>query len=216
MNMEKTTLEDLKNALIFSAGRIVESEPMLTELDTKIGDGDHGFAMKSGFEGVREMLGKKFFETSDMLLKETGITLLKIMGGTSGVIFGTLFIGGLQKIAGKKEMTAEDWDAYLTGGKDAIARRGKTSRGDKTMFDALAEACDRFHLAASEKKPLEECFASAAEGAEYGMEQTKTMISRKGRSKHFGNSTMNYPDAGALSTSIFFRGLSDYFNQSSR
>ena len=95
------TAGQLQEALLHVCDVIIDSEQMLTQLDTIIGDGDHGIGMKTGFLALRAMLRKQQFTDAYTLMKESGMTLIKVMGGTSGVIYGTLFIGGLSALEGK-------------------------------------------------------------------------------------------------------------------
>ena len=100
--MRELTVEQFREALIHVADRIVAAEPRLTELDCIIGDGDHGFGMKTGFTALAETLATDRSDDFFELLRNTGITLIRVMGGASGVIFGTLFIGGLEQVRRQK------------------------------------------------------------------------------------------------------------------
>ncbi len=209
--MNTITTAQLQEALLHACDVVIDAEGMLTNLDTIIGDGDHGIGMKTGFSAVRTMLQDKQFETADALMRETGMMLLKVMGGTSGVIYGTLFIGGHQALKDKDPVTVQDFAGYIDLGTQAIARRGKVSKGDKTMYDALSAARDAMVQAAREGADVSEFFRAGAEGAEQGAEATKPMQSRIGRSKNFRDRTVGHPDSGAVSTSLIFRALADYF-----
>ena len=46
--MEKLSIEQVKEMLIYVADRIIENKPYLTEIDSAIGDGDHGIGMAGG------------------------------------------------------------------------------------------------------------------------------------------------------------------------
>ena len=138
--------------------------------------------------------------------------LIKVMGGTSGVIFGTMFIGGLSAVKDKDPITVQDFAQYIDQGTKAISVRGKVDRGAKTMYDALAEARDSMLNAAAQDADVHAFFLAGAEGAERGAEATKPMQSRMGRSKNFRDRTVGHPDSGAVSTSLIFRALSDYFS----
>ena len=213
--MDTVTTALLQKALSHVCARIVDAEQMLTELDTIIGDGDHGIGMRTGFSALSQVLSSQTFEKPYDLLRESGMTLIKVMGGTSGVIFGTLFIGGLHGLTDKTELTVRDLADYFEGGREAIARRGKVDRGDKTMYDALADACDALRAAADEGLSVEEAFGRTAGAAKSGAEKTKDMLSRKGRSKNFRDKTLGHPDSGAVSTSIIFEALAEAFTEAS-
>lgn len=213
--MNRADISALKRAMITAADDIVAAEPELTRIDMVIGDGDHGIGMRTGFSALSQVLSSQTFEKPYDLLRESGMTLIKVMGGTSGVIFGTLFIGGLHGLTDKTELTVRDLADYFEGGREAIARRGKVDRGDKTMYDALADACDALRAAADEGLSVEEAFGRTAGAAKSGAEKTKDMLSRKGRSKNFRDKTLGHPDSGAVSTSIIFEALAEAFTEAS-
>ena len=209
--MNTITAPMLQQALLLVCDRIIDAEPMLTELDTIIGDGDHGIGMSKGFTALSALLRRENFSDPALLLRETGMTLLKVMGGTSGVIFGTMFVGGIHAVTGKDTLSVRDLAMYFHLGTAAIAKRGKVARGDKTMYDALIEASETLDRAAEETDDIAYAFSLAADAAEAGAEKTKEMLSRKGRSKNFRDRTLGHPDSGAVSTSIIFRALADAF-----
>ena len=193
--MRTLQVAQLQAALIAAGGLIIESEPLLTELDTAIGDGDHGIGMRAGFSALREALGNNQYEDIYALMRDAGLTLVKTMGGASGVIFGTLFIAG-----------------YFEAGAASIAKRGRTEPGDKTMLDALLPAVEAMRQRRLETDDAGLVLQAAYAGALQGVENTKAMISRKGRSKNFREKTLGLPDPGAISLSLIFKGMSDSVN----
>ena len=89
-------LTETREMLLYTAEKMVSSEPMLTELDLKIGDGDHGLGMQRGFAAVRDLLSSNDFSPKDVgeLFLTAGTKMMSSMGGASGAIFGTLFRSG--------------------------------------------------------------------------------------------------------------------------
>lgn len=205
--MNSITQNDLKQALIHICDLIVLSEPMLTELDTIIGDGDHGYGMKDGFGELKKTLARTEFPDVFELLKASGLELVKTMGGASGVIFGTLLTGGLSSISNRDNFLAKDLMTFFDESAKTIARRGRTKPGDKTMLDALLEAVEAMRQTLKRSDKIEDVLLSAYQGALKGVEDTKSMTPKKGRSKNFREQAIGLPDPGAVSTSIFFKGL---------
>jgi dihydroxyacetone kinase-like protein len=180
---------------------------MLTELDSIIGDGDHGYGMRDGFSELRNYLSDQEFDSIYELLRNSGLELVKTMGGASGVIFGTLFIGGLSMTSDKSELKAIDVVKFFDESAKSISRRGRTHAGDKTMLDALLPAVEAMYQTLAISDRVTDIFAAAYEGALAGVEETKTMVPRLGRSKNFRDKALGLPDPGAVSTSIIFKGL---------
>ncbi len=209
MTMKNTALHisRLSEMLLSASERIVQSEAELTRLDSVIGDGDHGVGMRDGFTEVKHVLENSEFEDAYSLMREVGITLVKTMGGASGVIFGTLFISGCTALSGKQYVNADELIDFFDAGARTIAKRGRTAAGDKTMLDALLPAVEAMRKARVASDDVEAVMNAAYEGACAGAEATKGMISRKGRSKNFREKTLGVVDPGAVSLSIIFGGM---------
>lgn len=198
---------DLKTAMINACEAIIAAEPELTRIDSVIGDGDHGLGMKTGFTVLRENLAETSFPTPYALFHAVGLCLVKSMGGSSGVLFGTLFISGLDAIQDKEALTAADMAAFLTKGIQGVMRRGRAKPGDKTMVDALLPAQAEMELALKSTDDIGQILTAAETGALKGVEATKNMLSRLGRSKNFREQALGWPDPGAISVSILLGGL---------
>lgn len=207
--MEYLDLDDLQTALIAISARIVESESRLTELDTIIGDGDHGYGMRDGFSALSKLLRSNSYPDIFSLLKASGIQLLREMGGASGVIFGTMFTGGHEAVKGKTQLNADDLISYFDQGAKAIMRRGRSAAGDKTMLDALLASVEAMRKKRESTADVKEILRAAADGAKKGAEATKHMLPKTGRSKNFREQALGYPDPGAVSVSIIFEAFYD-------
>ncbi len=125
---------DYKNAremILFCADEIIKNRPLLTEIDSKIGDGDHGIGMALGMTKVKEKL-EAMQECKDIytLFAECGKAMLMSMGGASGVIFATMFMGGAKGKAPSEVMTVKEFAAMMAGGLEAVKMRRKWAGAD--------------------------------------------------------------------------------------
>ena len=202
--MECLNTKTMKAMIENAATAIIGSEPYLTEIDRKIGDGDHGTAMQRGFVAVKQMLLLVDSRYMDNLLYQTGIELIKSMGGASGVIFGTMFIGGIQKIPHSESVSAEQLSSYFKCGEIEIERRGRSGPGQKTMLDALCPACEAMQKYVQSNGDVLGLFAEAASAAKCGVDTSRYLKPMRGRSRNFDVCAMGIPDPGAVSTSIIF------------
>jgi dihydroxyacetone kinase-like protein len=205
--MDALTTGQLQSALICAAERIIAAEKYLTEMDTVIGDGDHGTGMKSGFTALARQLSENTYECPYDLLHASGLCLVRTMGGASGVLFGTLLIGGLDAVRGAKALSAGQMVSFFAGSIQAIQRRGRTGPGDKTMVDALVPALQAMERELTQSGQAERILEAAFKGALQGVEDTKAMLPRAGRAKNFRDKAVGYPDPGAISVSIILKGL---------
>lgn len=207
--MKTLNVEQTQEMIEHVCDAIIESKPYLTEVDSKIGDGDHGIGMAGGMQKAKEELRlKKPFTDINGIFKTTGMAMLNSMGGASGVIFGSMFLGG---IMGKESITALSSSVLaelMRGSLTAIMQRGKAQVGDKTMVDALAPAVEA--LEESRGEDLETALEKAVQAAEWGVEETKKYVAKFGRAKSLMERAVGYQDAGATSVSIIFRAMYEY------
>jgi dihydroxyacetone kinase-like protein len=187
-----------------------DQKAYLTELDSAIGDADHGANMARGMDAVMAKLGGDAAPSSaEDLFKSVGMTLVSSVGGASGPLYGTFFLK-LATAAGDADvLEGTTLAAALRAGLDGIVARGRAEPGDKTMVDALGPALDALDTALSSGTPLGDAAASAAEAAESGRDATEPMLARKGRASYLGERSIGHVDPGSASTALLFRALAD-------
>lgn len=196
----------LVSAWIARFGEIIEDRAdYLTKLDSPIGDADHGANMLRGMTAA--VPAAENAPTIDAQLKAVGMAMLSKVGGTSGPLYGTLFLKAAMTLGQRAEVAPSEFAAALRTGADALAFRGKAEPGDKTMVDALAPA-----VAALEAHVAED-FAAAAEAAhraaDEGRAATTDMVARKGRASYLGERSVGHTDPGATSATYLFQALAE-------
>lgn len=182
------------------AAIVAENKDYLTELDSAIGDADHGINMNRGFKAV---VAKKLeYADKDIgtIFKTIGMTLLSTVGGAGGPLYGTLFLRAGMATAGKMELTLEEWAAAVDAAVQGVVMRGKAELGDKTMVDALTPALDALRLAVTNGTSLREALLESAEAARRGMVATIPLVARKGRASYLGERSAGHQDPGATSS----------------
>ncbi len=182
-------------------GKVIEEQKdYLTELDSVIGDADHGANMHRGFQAVLPKIASAEDKDIGMILKTAGMTLLSTVGGAGGPLYSTLFIKAGNTLSGKQEMTLTDWAAALEAARNGVVKLGKAELGDKTMVDALTPAVEALNNAASNGKSMQEALLKSAEAAEDGMKATIPLVARKGRASYLGERSAGHQDPGATSS----------------
>jgi len=189
---------DVGRLIVALADTIASHAEELTALDQAIGDGDHGLNMKRGFEAVRAdgtIAGKPLPDA----LKAIGTRLVMTVGGASGPLFGTLFL------ALGKELPAEPDRAALAAAfgraVEAVAARGKSQAGQKTMLDVLFPVA----AALTAGKPAAELVAIA----DAAVDETKPMKATRGRASFLGDRSIGHVDPGARSTALMIRAVAE-------
>ena len=212
-----------------TAAVVEEHAAELTRLDSAIGDGDHGTNMNRGFKAaVQRLDGLEGDQDFGGVFKAVGMALIGKVGGASGPLYGSLFLGMGKALGDSTEVEDERLAAALRAGYDSVVARGKAQLEDKTMLDAwhpALEALDAALASGKELGPALDEAAAAAEGrelgpaldeaaaaAEAGMKATIPMIARKGRASYLGERSRDHQDPGATSTHLILQTLADVVN----
>ncbi|UWF78002.1 MULTISPECIES: dihydroxyacetone kinase subunit DhaL [Microbacterium] len=188
---------------------VTEKRDWLTELDSAIGDADHGANLARGMAAAAEKLDAGTPGAIDELLKTVGMTLVSSVGGASGPLYGTFFLRAGTTAGGVGELDAAALAVALRAGLDGVIARGKAEPGDKTMVDAMAPALDALDAAIGEGAGLKEAALAAADAAASGRDATEPLVARKGRASYLGDRSVGHLDPGAASTALLFRTLAD-------
>ena len=179
---------------------IAENKDYLTELDSAIGDADHGANMHRGFKAVLDKLPDNEDKDIGKILMGVGMALLSKVGGAGGPLYSTVFIQMGKSIDGKTEFDLADWANALEAATEGVVRLGKASPGDKTMVDALTPAVEALKEASEQGLTLGEGLEKSAKAAEEGMIATIPLVARKGRASYLGERSAGHQDPGATST----------------
>ncbi|WP_285685505.1 dihydroxyacetone kinase subunit DhaL [Actinoplanes sp. NBRC 103695] len=196
------------NAAVLTAwltefARLVSSHrDLLTELDSAIGDADHGSNLDRGMTAVLATLEKESPPTPAAVLKRTGMTLVSTVGGASGPLYGTAFLRMATAAGDDDTLDGPGFAKALRAALDGVVARGKAVAGDKTMYDALAPAVDALDAALADGQPFDEAIDAALRAAEQGREATTPMVARKGRASYLGERSAGHQDPGATSVTF--------------
>jgi len=179
---------------------IKDNKAYLTELDSAIGDADHGANMDRGFRAALEKLPGVEDQNIEKILMAVAMSLLSKVGGAGGPLYSTLFMQMGKALNSKDEFDLADWTKALEAATQGIVRLGKASPGDKTMVDALTPAVEALKEADQQGLTLSEGLKKSAKAAEDGMIATIPLVARKGRASYLGERSAGHQDPGATST----------------
>ncbi|MFI2240835.1 dihydroxyacetone kinase subunit DhaL [Streptomyces chrestomyceticus] len=182
-----------------AAASVDREAARLTDLDSAIGDADHGSNLQRGFAAVVKTLETEPPQTPGAVLTTAGRQLISTVGGASGPLYGTLLRRTGKALGEAGSVTADELRTALRAGVDAVAQLGGAAPGDATMLDALDPAVEA--LATS--------FAAAAEAAVQGAEATVPLQARKGRASYLGERSIGHQDPGATSSALLFAALAE-------
>lgn len=171
--------------------KIQSNKDYLSELDTPIGDGDHGGNMARGMTAVIENLDNNEFSSAADVFKTVSMQLLSKVGGASGPLYGSAFMG-----ITKAEQSESTISEALGAGLEMIQKRGKAELNEKTMVDiwhGVIEAIEKNELTEDRIDSL--------------VDATKGMKATKGRASYVGERSVGHIDPGSFSSGLLFKAL---------
>ena len=174
------------------AGKVQTDKAWLSDLDTPIGDGDHGTNMARGLTEVEAKLDAGAFEEPGDVFKAAAMAMIGKTGGASGPLYGTAFM----EMSKAVRADPADITGALEAGLAGIQKRGKATTGEKTMVDVWVPVIE-----AVQTGSLNEAHVDAL------VEETKAMKATKGRASYVGERSIGHVDPGSASSGLFFKAL---------
>lgn len=190
-----------------TAAVIEENRQYLTDLDSPIGDADHGINMDRGFKKIVSKLPGVEDKDIGTILKTSGMALVTSVGGAGGPLYGTFLMDAGKAVAGKEELSDNDLVALLDAGLKGVVKIGRANLEDKTMVDALHPALEALRKAVADGKDTVEALHLMTDAAHEGMKDTIPMLARKGRASYVGERSIGHQDPGATSSYLILRTL---------
>lgn len=173
------------------AALIDANKAHLSDLDTPIGDADHGNNMARGMDAMTAALKAKPDLDLAGVFKATAMALISKVGGASGPLYGTAFLE-MAKAAKNSADLPTLLDAALAG----VIKRGGGQVGDKTMVDAWTPLVQAVHDGTLSQSVIDDAVAT-----------TEPLVAKKGRAAYLGERGIGHIDPGAQSTGYLFQAL---------
>jgi len=186
-----------------------ENKQFLTQLDSAIGDADHGINMDRGFQAIKADLAKTNPQDISALLKTVAMALIRTVGGAAGPLYGTFFMRASAVCANKAELGPADVVALFEAGLEGIVQRGKAELNDKTMVDAQKPALEAMKQALADGADVKTILQKGTAAAEEGMKNTIPLQARKGRASYLGERSIGHQDPGATSSYLMIKAAAD-------
>ena len=171
--------------------KIQSQKDYLSDLDTPIGDGDHGANMARGMAAAVENLAAKDFASAAEVFQAVSMQLISKVGGASGPLYGSAFMG-----MAKAEKDGKDLLEVIQAGLDMIQKRGKAVPGEKTMVDVWSG----IPVSLQSGDLTREKIGSLVEA-------TKDLKATKGRASYVGERSIGHIDPGWASSGLLFEAL---------
>ena len=186
---------------------ILNHESELESLDREIGDGDHYINMKRGAQTIADMQPELATLTPDAALQKIGMKLLSTIGGASGPLLASFFMGMAKIIKEKGDASISTYAQAFAAGVDTIRQRGKADLGEKTMLDVLIPVASQFTALAAQNASVKDIAIALPITAEQGMLATKDLVATKGRAAGLGERAIGHIDPGAKSCQVMIEAV---------
>ena len=204
----------IKDAVDAVVKAIMAQKDYLSQLDAKIGDGDHGANMARGAQAAIEALEElddAELEDLKKVLQAIGEAVIMNVGGSSGPLYGTGILDAAKVADENSALDLETLEKLFGATISGIQRRGHAQKGDKTMLDSLIPIYETFKAENSAGKDLKTVLTEARDAGRDGVEFTKTIAAKRGRASYLGERSIGFEDPGAVSSLLIYQTLCSYW-----
>ena len=200
------TRVDLERWITDFGRHIIDQHEALSDLDAASGDADHGSNMERGLSSLLEVMGEwNPIDAPGEFLKAVGMHIVGSVGGSSGALYGTMFLRMARAVGEAPTVTDDLLVAAFEGAAQGIVDRGKVKAGDKTMLDALAPAVEALRQELANGATRSSALQAAAAAADAGRNATADMVARRGKSSYARERSRGFVDPGSASVALLVR-----------
>ncbi|MBB5508200.1 dihydroxyacetone kinase subunit DhaL [Paraburkholderia atlantica] len=189
---------------------LLSAEPVLTEMDQRVGDGDLGISLARGARAVQlELDSYASAATPGAVLRSISATLRRVVGGTSGPLYAVMLLRAAAALEPSGGTAARQWATAFSAGVDGLMELGGATPGDRTMVDALKPAADALSDALAQGASTDAALQAAIAAASDGTSRTASMQPRRGRSSYVGDRAIGHVDPGAHAVALWLAAIRD-------
>ncbi|HEX4229886.1 MAG TPA: dihydroxyacetone kinase subunit DhaL [Bryobacteraceae bacterium] len=196
-----------QDAIESACSALILAEERLTELDRIVGDGDLGLNMSRAARAVKQALPTYPLDDPSAAFKALARSLRQHLGGSSGPLYGILFLRAATALEDCAVDAADAWADAAIDACEAVSKLGGAEAGDRTMLDALIPFATTLRMEIGQAHSIHQALRAAVEAAETGAEATANLHPRRGRSSYIGSRALGTPDPGAIAAGIWLRAV---------
>lgn len=203
-------VEQTQKLFLYIAKQMIIHKPLLDELDPHCSTRNYGMEIEIGFVAVRKKLSAQQPLHINDIFKTCGVAILTSMGGFSGAILGTLFLGGVKGLPIMNEMSITELSMILENALQILKSRGGTTRSDQIIIDAFERAVAAFGHSVREGDTLFQALYVAEFGAQESMEKWCRKEVRLGLAKPLHEKAAIFQDPGATCVWLLFKSMREW------
>lgn len=190
-----------------------ENEMLLSDLDSKNGDGDLGITYNKAMTSIVDSLkGQNDVEDIGKSLIEGGMEIYENAASTMGTLIASGITQAGKELKGRKKIEKEEIELFLNGLIIGIQKRGKAKQGDKTILDVLIPSYE--YVKNSSETNLHILIVETVKVAKAAVEETKNLKAIHGRAARYENQSQGLLDPGSVVGLIMIKSIGEYFENS--
>lgn len=202
--------KDYTDYIKLAAAKIHENGEYVTALDSATGDGDHWSNINLGFEKLVEAIPELEKMSVYEEFKKIGIIMMSVIGGSSGVLYGSAYMGAAKVLKDKENIENQDMCNILEAMLNSIMARGNAKPGFKTMLDSLHPAVECYKDCIAKGLSEKDTVSLVKKAAVDGAQSTANMEAVRGRACYQANKGVGNLDPGAVTMAYQIEVLMDY------
>ncbi len=191
--------------------KLENEKDYITRLDAETGDGDHWANMYAGFSKLLDAVDEIMEMNLGAAFKKSGMLLMSGVGGSSGILYGSAYIGAAKAVGDAETLDVKNLCVALDAMMEAIMKRGGAKPGQKTMLDGLAPAIDALKNSIAQEKDESVALNNMKKAAWEGAQSTKDMVAMLGRAVYQANKGVGHLDPGAVTMCYQIEALANSF-----
>lgn len=211
--MDSITFEQVPDLFDQVGACFIEKKEELCEMDAAMGDGDLGLTMSKGYGALPDILrqeGPAAGRDIGKLLMKGSMKMTSLIPSTMGFLMSTGLMEAGKKLKGVDEIGPVELAAFLEGFAEGIAKRGKCTAGQRTIYDAIAPAANAAKHSADSHADLQHVIAKALDAASDGVEATKAMVPVFGKAAVHASKASGVADQGAVAGYYLIQAIHDF------
>lgn len=205
----KLKKEDIKRYFLKLEEKFEKEEGRLCQLDSAVGDGDHGTSMAKGMREISKELADEEPEDMSSIFETASQTFTSQVGGSIGPLFGTIFREFSNTTEGLSQIDLKTAEEMFQRATKQVKVIGGVERGEKTLLDALGPAADALTEVRESGLTLKKGLEKATSAAKQGVKDSQDMVGSKGRAKYMNEESRGHKDPGAVSVYLIIESLSN-------
>lgn len=183
---------------------LINEKDTLNELDSFVGDGDHGINLAKGMVLAK----KKISVANDTMssgFEKIAQALENEVGGSLGPLFGFFFEALSSESKDYRVIDGQVIYGMMIAAAEQVSNLTEAKVGDKTIVDVLFPAVDAYKESWERTQSSQTALTAMGGAAQEGLRATSNMLAKYGRGHRLGEKVIGHQDSGATTMNMIFQ-----------